>query len=246
MSTFYKITAGLLLLTSVQVMPSFAQAKKVNKQAASQKSNKTPIVQKVAVDSVSYALGMDVAKSLATSGVEINSLSFTKGMEAVLKQQQALFGEEEKIRILKDAFTKAAELKVTAQKKEENAFFETIKGKPNVQHLQEGLYYEVIVQGTGAKPTEADEVNVHYKGTLVNGKVFDSSYDRGAPLDLALGRVIRGWQLGIPLMSVGAKYRFYIPSALAYGERDMGEIPPFSALIFDIELLGIKSNDAVQ
>ncbi len=246
MSRIYKAAAGLLLMTSVQVMPSFAQAKKVNKQSSAQKASKPAAVQKVLVDSVSYALGMDVAKSLASSGVEINTGSFTKGMDAILKQQQALFGEEEKIRILKDAFTKAADAKMTAKKQEENAFFASIKGKPNVQHLQDGLYYEVIEQGTGAKPTEHDEVNVHYKGTLANGKVFDSSYDRGAPLDLQLGRVIRGWQLGIPLMSIGAKYRFYIPSSLGYGERDMGEIPPFSALIFDIELLGIKANDAVQ
>jgi len=105
----------------------------------------------------------------------------------------------------------------------------------------------VLKEGSGAKPTATDEVTVHYKGALASGKVFDSSYDRGEPIDLGLDRVIRGWQLGIPLMSVGAKYRLYIPSELGYGERGAGgDIPPYSALVFEIELLGIKDANAVN
>lgn len=247
MNTYYKIAAALLLATGVQTNTTFAQVKKTNTTTAAKKTTHQAPVKKVAVDSASYALGMDVAKSLAASGVPVSSTSFTKGFDAVLNGGNALFGEEEKMQIIRAAFAKASEAKAAEGKKEEQAFFETLKNKPNVKLLQDGLYYEVLTEGTGAKPTMEDEINVHYKGALANGKVFDSSYDRGQPIDLSLGQVIRGWQLGIPLMSVGSKYRLYIPSALGYGERGAGaNIPPYSALVFDIELLGIKGQDAAK
>lgn len=196
-------------------------------------------------DSVSYALGIDVGSSLASNGVAIVPESFLKGLNDGVQGTGKLIGKEEGIRIIKAAFAKAAEEKASVLKKEETTFFDSIKNKAGVKHLSDGLYYEVLKEGTGAKPTPTDEVTVHYKGALPNGKVFDSSYDRGEPLDLGLDRVIKGWQLGIPLMSVGAKYRLYIPSELGYGERGAGaDIPPYSALVFEIELLGIKDNNA--
>lgn len=198
-------------------------------------------------DSVSYSLGMDVASSLSSTGVAINMDSFLKGMTDGTAGNTRLIAQEEGIRLIKNAFSQAAERKVAALKKEETTFFETIKNKGGVRHLQDGLYYEVVQEGTGAKPADTSEVTVHYKGSLANGKVFDSSYDRGQPLELGLDNVIRGWQLGIPQMSVGSKYRFYIPSSLGYGERGAGgEIPPYSALIFEIELIGIKEGDATN
>ena len=203
-------------------------------QAQSLKSN---------TDSVSYALGKDVGSSLTSSGVKINSTSFLQGVNDAINGAQELIGEEEGMRIIKAAFAKAAEEKVNALKQGETAFFDSIKNKSGIQHLPEGLYYEVIEEGSGPKATSGEEVTVHYKGTLADGKVFDSSYERGQPLDIDLGNVIKGWQLGIPLMNSGAKYRFYIPSALGYGERGAGrDIPPYSALIFDIELIGVKSS----
>lgn len=204
-------------------------------------------VLKSASDSVSYALGIDVGSSLASNGVSIIPESFLKGLNDGVQGSSRLIGQEEGIRIIKAAFAKAAEEKASLMKKEETTFFESIKNKAGVQHLSDGLYYEVLKEGSGAKPTATDEVTVHYKGALANGKVFDSSYDRGEPIDLGLDRVIRGWQLGIPLMSVGAKYRLYIPSELGYGERGAGgDIPPYSALVFEIELLGIKDANAVN
>ncbi len=202
-------------------------------------------VLKSASDSVSYALGIDVGSSLASNGVTISPESFLKGLNDGVQGASRLIGQEEGMRIIKAAFAKAAEEKASLMKKEETTFFESIKNKAGVQHLSDGLYYEVLKEGSGAKPAATDEVTVHYKGALANGKVFDSSYDRGEPIDLGLDRVIRGWQLGIPLMSVGAKYRLYIPSALGYGERGAGgDIPPYSALVFEIELLGIKDANA--
>jgi len=247
MNTYYKIAAALMLATGVQTTATFAQVKKTNMAAPAKKTTTQAPVRKVAVDSVSYALGMDVAKTFSTSGLPLNSQSFIQGMEAVLQNKATLFGEEEKMQIIRTAFTKASEVKAAGLKKEEQAFFETLKSNPKVKLLQDGLYYEVLTEGTGAKPTMEDEINVHYKGALANGKVFDSSYDRGRPIDLSLAQVIRGWQIGIPLMSVGSKYRLYIPSALGYGERGAGaDIPPYSALVFDIELLGIKGQDATK
>lgn len=196
------------------------------------------------VDSVSYALGMDVGSSLATNGVAISSESFLKGVNDAIQGNEQLIGQEEGIRIIKAAFTKAAEERINMLKDEELAFFDTLKEKTGVQHFQDGLYYEVMEEGSGAKPTTEDEVTVHYKGALPDGKVFDDSNRRGQPLDLELSNVIKGWQLGIPLMSVGAKYRLYVPSALGYGERGAGaDIPPYSPLIFDIELIGIKKQE---
>lgn len=195
-------------------------------------------------DSVSYALGKDVGSSLTSSGVKINSESFLQGVNDAIQGREELIGEEEGIRIIKEAFAKAAEEKINAFKEEETTFFDTIKKKSGIQHFQDGLYYEVIQEGNGAKPTGDDEVTVHYKGTLANGKVFDNSYERGEPLDIDLANVIKGWQLGIPLMSSGAKYRLYIPSKLGYGERGAGrDIPPYSPLIFEIELIGIKGRE---
>lgn len=198
-------------------------------------------------DSVSYALGMDVGSSLAGNGVAIHSESFLQGVNDAIAGNEQLIGQEEGIRLIKAAFAKAAEERVNALKEEEIVFFNAIKEKTGIQHLQDGLYYEVIQEGNGTKPTAEDEVTVHYKGALTNGKVFDDSHKRGEPLDIELANVIKGWQLGIPLMSTGAKYRLYVPSALGYGERGAGaDIPPYSPLIFDIELIEIKATETTM
>lgn len=202
---------------------------------------------KSSTDSVSYALGIDVGSSLTANGVVISAESFVNGVRDGIAGSNRLIGQEEGIRIIKAAFAKAADDKAKALKQEETTFFESIKSKSEIKPGEDGLYYEVLQEGTGAKPTATDEVTVHYKGTLASGKVFDSSYDRGEPIDLGLDRVIRGWQIGIPLMSVGSKYRFYIPSDLGYGERGAGaDIPPYSALVFEIELVGIKESNAIN
>ncbi|MCX7097909.1 MAG: FKBP-type peptidyl-prolyl cis-trans isomerase [Methylococcales bacterium] len=113
--------------------------------------------------------------------------------------------------------------------------------KPNIKTTATGLQYEILTPGTGsASPKATDTVTVHYKGTTIDGKEFDSSYSRGEPTSFPLNRVIPGWTEGVQLMTVGAKYRFYIPANLAYGEQGAGPIAPNSALIFDVELLQIQ------
>jgi FKBP-type peptidyl-prolyl cis-trans isomerase FklB len=112
--------------------------------------------------------------------------------------------------------------------------------RDGVKVTESGLQYEVLKQGNGRKPTATDRVKVHYHGTLTNGTVFDSSVERGEPTSFGLNQVIAGWTEGLQLMPVGSKYRFYIPQELGYGERAAGQIPPYSTLIFEVELLDIE------
>ena len=136
----------------------------------------------------------------------------------------------------------AAQEKLSADKKSEGEKFLSENAKnPAVQTTASGLQYIVLKDTVGAKPGATDKVKVHYEGTLIDGTKFDSSYDRGEPIDFPLNQVIPGWTEGIQLMSVGSKYKFYIPYQLAYGEQGAGGvIPPFSTLIFTVELLGIN------
>ena len=126
--------------------------------------------------------------------------------------------------------------------KEGRDFLAANAKKPGVVSLPSGLQYEVMTKGAGgAKPTATDKVKVHYHGMLINGKVFDSSVERGEPISFGLNQVIKGWTEGVQLMSVGDKWKLFIPSELAYGERGAGNvIPPYAALIFEVELLGIN------
>lgn len=120
-------------------------------------------------------------------------------------------------------------------------FLEANAKKEGVSTTASGLQYKVVTQGDGAQPTATDTVKVHYRGTFIDGKTFDSSYDRGEPISFPLNRVIKGWTEGVQLMSVGSTYEFYIPYTLAYGENGAGGvIPPYATLIFQVELLGIE------
>ncbi|MDN2483229.1 FKBP-type peptidyl-prolyl cis-trans isomerase [Vibrio agarivorans] len=120
------------------------------------------------------------------------------------------------------------------------AFLETNKQKDGVLTTESGLQYEIVHKSeSGEKPTPAQRVKVHYHGTLIDGTVFDSSVDRGTPIDFGVTQVIKGWQEGLQLMDKGDKYRFYIPAQLGYGNRGTGPIPPASVLIFDVELIDI-------
>jgi len=136
---------------------------------------------------------------------------------------------------------KAEEERAKKAELENNLFFENNKKNKNVITTASGLQYEVLVQGTGATPKATDKVKVHYHGTLIDGTVFDSSVERGTPIEFDLDKVIPGWTEGVQLMSIGSKFRFFIPPALGYGPRSVGKIGPNSILIFEVELLGIES-----
>jgi len=191
----------------------------------------------------SYALGMyfgaDLKNWIDSSGMNPNIDEFVKGFKDNLTGGKTRFSMEEVSELLDKAFTKMSEEKNAGAKQAENSFLAENAKKPGVKITASGLQYEIINETTGKKPSSNSTVLVHYEGRLVDGTVFDSSYDR-EPWETEINRVIPGWTEGVQLMSVGSKFIFYIPSQLAYGESGIqGIIPPFSTLIFSVELLDI-------
>ncbi len=200
-------------------------------------------------DSVAYAFGSSIGRDLKRTGLdEINTAVLAKAIADLLAGKAPAFGEEQERELIMQTVTAAREKQDARLKDEASAFMASNKAKPGVQATASGIQYEIIREGTGGKPTAADTVTVHYKGQLSNGNVFDSSYDRGEPTTFPLGRVIPGWTEGLQLMPVGAHYRLYIPYELGYGERGAGpNIPPYSPLVFDVELIDVKkaADDAI-
>ena len=200
-----------------------------------------PVVLKSRLDSGSYAFGMSIGEDLKFRGLSsVNYDVFSRALLDVFESKKTALNKDQSQQAINNLFASVGQSKNIMRIVEGLQFFENNKNKKGVVVLDSGLQYEVITQGTGEKPKSADEVTVHYKGTLLDGTPFDSSYDRKEPLVTSLNNVIQGWREGVPLMSVGSKYRFFIPYAMAYGENGSGSgVPPYSGLIFDIELLKI-------
>ena len=226
-------------------MPAFAQKSK-GKDKNPKTSNQATVGKN---DPLSLALGIAIAQNLQGSGfnlADINPADFAKGMES-FQQGKPLMPADSAQQLVNDKFMaiqnakKAEEEKTAAGKAQAGKDYLVANGKrPNVKTTASGLQYEVLREGSGAKPTLSDKVKVHYHGTLIDGSVFDSSVDRGQPISFPLSGVIQGWQEGVALMTVGSKYKLYIPQELGYGSRPAGKIPAFSTLIFEVELLGIN------
>ncbi len=203
---------------------------------------KKPLVENK-IDSASYAFGLSLAKDLKGRGLKkLNAQAVAKAIEDVFNDSTLLMQESEMMESIRTVLTEAADELKKKQMAAGVQFLEENAKREGVHTTASGLQYEVVRQGTGPKPSsESDEVTVHYKGTLIGGKVFDSSYDRNETISFQLNRVIKGWTEGVQLMPVGSHYRFFIPYDLAYGERGAGnDIPPYSALIFDVELFKIN------
>ncbi|MBR8536966.1 FKBP-type peptidyl-prolyl cis-trans isomerase [Carboxylicivirga sediminis] len=194
------------------------------------------------MNKISYALGMNLAQNLKASGIEtIEYAEFTKGLEAAFEGKETQMSADEANQTLQQFFgelqAKQAEAAIQAGKD----FLAENTKKEGVVTLESGLQYEVITEGDGAKPSAADQVECHYHGTLIDGTVFDSSVQRGEPATFPVSGVIQGWVEALQLMPVGSKWRLYIPSNLAYGERGAGQhIGPHTTLVFEVELLAIK------
>ncbi len=194
------------------------------------------------MDKISYALGLSLGQNMKSSGVkslEYNDL--VSGIRTIMEGSKPAIGFDEAQRVL-DAFFTELEQKAAGAAKEAGEHFLAENAKrAGVKTTGSGLQYEVIEATIGQKPKATDTVRVHYEGTLPDGTVFDSSYKRGEPISFGLNQVIKGWTEGLQLMSVGSKYKLYIPYQLGYGERGAGaSIPPYSALVFTVELLGIE------
>jgi len=191
----------------------------------------------------SYAFGMAVGGDLADTGLEIDYFAFTEGLRAAMENGQTIMDRDEALEIVQDAFESAMRKQASALREKEELFLAENATQPGIQTTESGLQYIILTEGSGPKPTADDIVRVHYEGALIDGTVFDSSYERDEPEEIPLDMVIPGWAEGIMLMNVGGKHRIYLPSELAYGERGAGQvIPPYSTLVFTVELLDIVTD----
>lgn len=194
------------------------------------------------MDKLSYALGMSMASSLVNSGLnQINTDSFVKAFIEVINNGAAEMSPQEANQYIQEYLSKRQNEMLGENLRIGRKFLEENKKKDGVITLASGLQYEILKEGSGPKPKATEKVKCHYHGTLINGKVFDSSVERGQPAVFGVNQVIKGWVEALQLMSVGSKWRLYIPSELAYGSQGAGSsIEPNSTLIFDVELLGIE------
>jgi FKBP-type peptidyl-prolyl cis-trans isomerase len=198
------------------------------------------------IDSVSYAIGVLVGannlKQLesAPGGSEINKEAMASAFRVASLGEEAALTEEQANGVVQKFFESAGQRQAQKALEEGNAFLEKNKARTGVTTTTSGLQYEVITAGTGALPVATDQVRVHYHGTLIDGKVFDSSVDRGEPVVFGVNQVIPGWTEALMLMPVGSKWKIYLPSEIGYGDRGAGgDIGPNSVLIFEVELLEI-------
>jgi FKBP-type peptidyl-prolyl cis-trans isomerase FklB len=194
------------------------------------------------MEKLSYAIGMSMAQNLMQSGLKsINIDSFVKAFTDVMNNASTDMSFNDANIVLQEYFTKQQDEMLNQNLEIGRAFLEENKKNANIVTLPSGLQYEILTEGTGEKPKATDTVKCHYHGTLIDGTVFDSSVERGQPASFGVNQVIKGWVEALQLMPVGSKWRLFIPSELAYGKQGAGgAIQPNSALVFDVELLGIE------
>ncbi len=193
------------------------------------------------MDKISYALGLSLGSNLISSGVAaLNYEKLAKGIQDVLEQNQPEISFQEAQQVINDFFQKLQEEASKKAISEGKAFLDENGKRPEVKTTASGLQYEILTEGKGAVPKASDQVKVHYHGTLIDGTVFDSSVRRGQPATFGVTQVIQGWVEALQLMPVGAKWKLFIPSDLAYGAQGAGQhIGPHTTLIFEVELLDI-------
>ena len=193
------------------------------------------------MDKLSYAIGMNIANSLKSSGISnLDIDDFTTAIKDIYGGGKTTISADEAKKTINDYFERLEKELPEKNLKEGKAFLEENKKREGVQTLPSGLQYEILRKGNGKKPSASDRVECHYHGTLIDGTVFDSSVQRGTPAVFGVNQVIKGWVEALQLMEEGAKWRLFIPSELAYGENAPGgAIGPNATLIFDVELLKV-------
>lgn len=252
------LLAGLL---AGSALSSFAQAQTAPAKTAPKKSTAATTAKKPAAkpaptlstpkEKLSYALGVDFGKRLKATGTEIDPAVLSRAVSDTLAGKPAMSDNE--LRVTMTTFQDQLRQRQTAKikemsdknKTEGDAFLAANKTKEGVVALPSGLQYKVLTAGQGPKPTAADTVVCNYRGTLINGKEFDSSYKRNEPASFPVTGVIKGWTEALQLMPTGSKWQLFIPPDLAYGERGAGaDIEPNSTLVFEVELLSIQPKGA--
>ena len=194
------------------------------------------------MEKLSYALGLIIGNNLKGMNIEgLLTTEFTRAVEQVLNGEKTEMTEVQAQGLVQEFLREQQEVAGKAAREAGENFLAENAKREGVKVTETGLQYEVLTLALGIKPTPTDTVTCHYEGRLIDGTVFDSSYRRGEPASFPLQGVIRGWTEGLQLMSIGSKFRFFIPFDLAYGAQGAGgSIPPYAALIFDVELLGIE------
>jgi FKBP-type peptidyl-prolyl cis-trans isomerase len=242
--------------TAPATSASNAPAKKATTSTttANKEKEAEPAALTTRADKFSYALGMNIGSNLKRQSVEVDPKLVAQGLQDTISGGTTRLTEQEAGTVLQEVQNevrkamqeKAAEVSA-ANKTEGDAFLAANKGKEGVVTLPSGLQYKILTAGTGPKPTSTDTVVCNYKGTLINGTEFDSSYKRGQPATFPVSGVIKGWTEALQLMPVGSKWQLFIPAALAYGERGASaDIGPNATLIFEVELLSIQDKAKEQ
>jgi FKBP-type peptidyl-prolyl cis-trans isomerase FklB len=234
------------LLLAIGCLPATMMMAQVKKKpvAATNKITKTTVTAapalKNAADSFSYAIGLSIAAFYKAQGISTIDNNLVLKALSDAKSGKPQLTDEQVNTCIVSYMQSTKSQKASGNKKAGEAFLAENKKKPGVISLPSGLQYQVLTEGTGAKPTVNDQVKVHYTGSLIDGKVFESSYTNGQPITLGVGQVIKGWTEALQMMPVGSKWRLFIPSDLAYGDNAAGPmIKEGSTLIFDVELLEI-------
>ena len=214
-------------------------------------SAKAPLTLTTQKDKVSYSIGLNIGKSLQKDSVDVDSTIFARGLKDGMTSAKPLLTEEEMRTVLTAVQTElrkhqeeALRAASEANKKAGDEFLAQNKAKDGVVAQPSGLQYKILTPGNGPKPTETDSVVCNYRGTLLDGTEFDSSYKRGQPATIPVNGVIKGWAEALQLMPVGSKWQLWIPAELAYGDRGAGGmIGPNSTLVFEVELISIQEKD---
>ena len=235
---------------SQQTPTTKSQSSRKSGQSAAAKTT-PPFTLKTQKDKFSYALGMNIGNGMHRQGVEVDPTILARGMKDALAGRKTLMTEEEAraaVTQMQNEVRQKQEEKAreagAANKKEGDAFLAANKTKDSIVTLPSGLQYKILTEGTGPKPAATDSVVCNYRGTLIDGKEFDSSFKRGQPATFPVSGVIKGWTEALQLMPVGSKRQLFIPSGLAYGDRGAGgDIGPDATLIFEVELLSIAKKD---
>lgn len=243
-----KLFSALLLLSCTL---TFGQTKKPTVAAPVKKSSPSAVkpatttaaekMLKNEIDSVSYALGVSLAGYYQSQGVsKLNGAILGAAVNDLLNGRTLILDNNSSGTLLNAYMTRVQSEKSKQNKEAGEKFLAENKKRAGVITTESGLQYEIITPGTGESPAATDSVTCHYRGTFIDGRGFDNSYDRGQPITFPLNGVIKGWTEGLQLMKVGAKYKFYIPYQLGYGEYDYMSIPGGSALLFEVELIEVK------